>query len=88
MFDDQLISRAEWFRKGPEDVESTPPIHMALDCLYLEVRLAHFTRLRAPGALETIREDDHARQWPTEVSLGVACPSDRLTCVPGSKVEL
>lgn len=35
-FDDQLISRFEWFRKSPEDVASTPPIYMAFDCLCLE----------------------------------------------------
>ena len=38
IFDDQLISRFEWFRKRPEDVASTPPIFMAFDCLYLEGR--------------------------------------------------
>jgi len=38
IFDDQLISRFEWFRKRPEDVASTPPIYMAFDCLYLEGR--------------------------------------------------
>src|SRR5258705_8248123 len=38
IFDDQLISRFEWFRKRPEDVASTPPIYMAFDCLYLEWR--------------------------------------------------
>ncbi|HET8530004.1 MAG TPA: hypothetical protein VFO08_02575, partial [Methylomirabilota bacterium] len=35
IFDDQLISRFEWFRRRPEDVASTPPIYMAFDCLYL-----------------------------------------------------
>jgi bifunctional non-homologous end joining protein LigD len=38
IFDDQLISRFEWFRKRPEDATSTPPIYMASDCLYLEGR--------------------------------------------------
>ena len=38
IFDDKLISRFEWFRKRPEDVASTPPIYMAVDCLYLEGR--------------------------------------------------
>ena len=38
IFDDQLSSRFEWFRKRPEDTASTHPIHMAFDCLYLEGR--------------------------------------------------
>jgi bifunctional non-homologous end joining protein LigD len=38
IFDDQLISRFEWFRKRPEDAASTPPIYRAFDCLYLEGR--------------------------------------------------
>ena len=65
IFDDQLISRFEWFRKRPEDVASTPPIYMAFDCLYLEGRDLRPLSLRERRAeLERVLEDDHTLLFP------------------------
>ena len=65
IFDDQLISRFEWFRKRPEDVASTPPIYMAFDCLYLEDRDGRALPLRERRAeLETVVENDHTLIFP------------------------
>jgi bifunctional non-homologous end joining protein LigD len=60
IFDDQLISRFEWFRNRPEDVASTPPIYMAFDCLYLEGRELRPLRLRERREhLERVVENDN-----------------------------
>jgi bifunctional non-homologous end joining protein LigD len=64
-FDDQLISRFEWFRKRPEDVASTPPIYMAFDCLHLEGRDLQALPLHERRAeLERVVEHDHALLFP------------------------
>jgi bifunctional non-homologous end joining protein LigD len=61
IFDEQLISRFEWFRKRPEDIASTPPIYMAFDCLYLEGRDLRTLPLRERRAeLEQVVENDHS----------------------------
>jgi bifunctional non-homologous end joining protein LigD len=60
IFDDQLISRFEWFRKRPEVVASTPPIYMAFDCLYLEGRdLRALPLSERRKELEQVVENDH-----------------------------
>jgi bifunctional non-homologous end joining protein LigD len=65
IFDDQLISRFEWFRRRPEDVASTPPIYMAFDCLYLEGRNLRPLSLRERRQeLEHVLENDHALIFP------------------------
>jgi bifunctional non-homologous end joining protein LigD len=65
IFDDKLISRFEWFRKRPEDAASTPPIHMAFDCLYLDGRDLRSLPLRERRVeLEQVPENDHALLFP------------------------
>ncbi len=65
MFDDQLISRFEWFRKRPEDVASTPPIYMAFDCLYLDGRDLRPLALRERRReLEDVLENDRNLSFP------------------------
>ena len=36
VFDEQLVSRFEWFRARPSDELATPPMFMAVDCLRLD----------------------------------------------------
>src|SRR5262245_42729984 len=59
------ISRVDWFRKRPEDVESTPPLYMAFDCLYLERRdLRPLTLRERRAELEAVVENDHTLIFP------------------------
>src|SRR4029434_129523 len=65
IFDDKLISRFEWFRKGPEDVTSTPPIYIAFDCLYLGGRDLRPLPLHERRAeLDAVEENDRALIFP------------------------
>jgi bifunctional non-homologous end joining protein LigD len=65
IFDDKLVSRFEWFRKGPEDVTSTPPIYMAFDCLYLGGRDLRPLPLHERRAeLDAVEENDRALIFP------------------------
>jgi bifunctional non-homologous end joining protein LigD len=65
IFDEQLISRFEWFRKRPEDVTATPPVYMAFDCLYLDGRDLRAAPLRDRRAeLERMIENDAVVLFP------------------------
>jgi ATP-dependent DNA ligase len=60
--DDKLISRFEWFRKRPEDEAATPPIYIAFDCLYRDLRPLPLRERRT--ALERVLENDHVALFP------------------------
>jgi bifunctional non-homologous end joining protein LigD len=65
IFDEQLVSRFEWFRKRPEDTASTPPIYMAFDCLYLEGRERALPLRERRAELEQVVENDHVLIFAT-----------------------